>query len=93
MRLSFFIIILYFIPCYECYLNTFLLSPKKQFIKLRSSFNDIDMSLNNKKLYDDYSKFLNNKKNIYNVNTTNVIERQLDNNEKIIRNIKNILKY
>ena len=46
-----------------------------------------------KKLYDDYSKFLNNKKNIYNVNTTNVIEKHLDNNEKIIRNIKNILKY
>lgn len=103
MQLFILFFILYLLPIYDCYLNSFFYVQNKKNIALKSSLNNNNMSLNNKKLYDDYSKFLNNKKTItyvdlnnLNKNTTNSVKKQLlDNNNVIIvynSNTKTILR-
>jgi len=85
--------ILHFLPLYDCYLNYFYYTNnlnnknKKNILTLKSSFDNNNKSSNNKKLYDDYSKFLNPKKKIIyidldniNSNYTNSIENYLINN-------------
>lgn len=95
MQKNILLFILYFLPLYDCYLNNYyytnyLNNNKNNILTLKSSFNN--KFSNNKKLYDDYSKFLNPKKkikyidlNMFNFNNTNNIENYLnDNNDNIV---------
>ena len=101
MQKNILLFILYFLPLYDCYLNNYYYTNclnnnknKINILTLKSSFNN-NKSSNNKKLYDDYSKFLNPKKkikyidlNMFNFNNTNNIENYLndnnDNNDNIV---------
>tara|TARA_B110000259_G_scaffold180229_2_gene220720 strand:+ start:8675 stop:9046 length:372 start_codon:yes stop_codon:yes gene_type:complete len=97
MQKNILLFILYFLPLYDCYLNNLYYTNylnnnnknKINILTLKSSFNN-NKSSNNKKLYDDYSKFLNPKKkikyidlNMFNVNNTNNIENYLNDNNDI----------
>ena len=101
MQKKFLLFILYFLPLYDCYLNNFYYTNNfynknnknnKNILTLKSSFDNNNKSSNNKKLYDDYSKFLNPKKKIkyidlnnININNTNNIENDLlYNNDNIV---------
>ena len=83
--------IIYILPIYDCYLNTFY-TYKKNVIKFKLSSNNINLSYdNNKKLYDDYSNFLNNnkKKNITYIDLYTVGEINI--NEKVQNSYDNTI--
>ena len=64
MQVFILLFILYFLPLYDCYLNNFYYTKKNNFIALKSSLNNNNKS-SNKKMYDDYSNFLNYNKKMY----------------------------
>jgi hypothetical protein len=98
MQIFFLLLILNFLPLYDCYLNNLyyrkycFYTNKNNILTLKSSLDNNNISSNNKKLYDDYSKFLNHKKNIQyidlnniNTNNTNTIKNDLIyNNDNVI---------
>ena len=108
MQKNILLFILYFLPLYDCYLsnfyytNNFYNKNKNNILTLKSSFDNNNKFSNNKKLYDDYSKFLNPKKKIkyidlnnFNINNTNNIENEFlyyNDNIVILYNSNTILR-
>lgn len=85
--------ILYFLPLYHCYLNNFYYTNnfyKKNYLTLKSSFDNNNKCSNNKKIYDDYSKFLNPEKKIKYIDLNNTNNKNNITNE-LIYNHDNIV--